>query len=47
MNKLHTPDRAIHNFLVSAYAKSKEHADYSKLLTYLVAQGKVCVCVRS
>lgn len=39
--KLNNSDRAIHNFLLSAYAKSSSPHDRSKLLQYLVSQSKV------
>ena len=41
MDKLQNTDRAIHNYLVSAYAKSKDPRDYAKLLTYLLNQSRV------
>ena len=40
MERLKNNDRAIHNFLVSFYAKSSEH---QKLLSYLKKQAKVCL----
>ena len=41
VHKLSNTDRAIHNFLVSAYAKSKTEGDRAKLLKYLADQYKV------
>ena len=41
VHKLHNRERAIHNFLVSSYAQSKDSGDRSKLLAYLQEQSKV------
>ena len=38
MKELRSNQRAIHNFLISSYATSKEEGNYSKLLTYLKQQ---------
>ena len=39
VNRLKTSDKAIHNFLISCYAKSNDSKSFQKLLDYLVAQA--------
>ncbi len=41
VNKLRNSDRAIHNFLISAYAQSSEASTHTKLMQYLLQQSKV------
>lgn len=38
VNELRNKERAIHNFLISSYATSKEQGSYSKLISYLIKQ---------
>ena len=39
VNTLKNSDKAIHNFLISCYAKSDKSRDHEKLLEYLTSQA--------